>query len=101
MSKQSVNLKGELELGKVTSHLEEIINGLTEGTLCIQQGTDLVTLKPTAYVDMDLEASAKGNKEKLTIELSWKQEAPKESPDEEFKISSTEPETIEEPVTAE
>lgn len=101
MSKQSVSLKGELELGKVTNHLEEIINGLTEGTLCIQQGPELVTLKPTAFVEMELEASAKGNKEKLTLELSWKQEEPKEAPDEEFKISSTEPEAIAEPVAAE
>lgn len=100
MSKQSVSLKGEMELGNVIDHLEKIMNGLTQGTICIQQGSDLVTLKPTSHIDIELEASLKGNKEKLTLELSWKQESEKEYPDQDFKISCTEPEAIEEPVAA-
>lgn len=101
MSKQSVSLKGEMEVGRVVTHLQEIIKGLKEGTICIQQGTDLVTLKPSNNLEFELEASLKGNKEKLCIELGWKQEVEKEEPDQDFKITCTEPDAIEEPVTAE
>lgn len=101
MSKQSVSLKSEMELGKVIGHLEGIINGLVQGTICIQQGTDLVTLKPTSHIELELEATLKGNKEKVTIELSWKQESAKDTEGQDFKITCTEPKAIEEPVAAE
>jgi len=102
MSKQSVSLKGEMDLSNVVIHLGDIIKGLEEGTICIQQGVDLLTLKPASNIEMDLEASLKGNKEKISIELSWKQKTEEKSPDQDFKITCTEPEAIEEPsVTSE
>jgi len=101
MSKQSVSLKGEMELERVITHLQEIVNGLKEGTICIQQSTDLVTLKPSGNIEVELEATLKGDKEKLSMELSWRQETEKEALDQDFKITCSEPEAIEEPVAAE
>jgi len=96
MSKQSISIKGEMELTNVIISLGDVVKGLEEGTICIQQGTDLVTLKPTANIEMELDATVKGNKEKISIELSWKQpELEKETLEQNFKITFTEPTSIE------
>ncbi len=101
MAKKSIELKGTMDIGRVISHLEEIVNGLKEGTICIQQGTDIVSLKPNSNIEIELEASLKSDKEKLSIELSWRQEPEIQAPDRDFKIMSAEPEGIEETVSTE
>ncbi len=106
MAKKNISLKGEMDTKRAISYLEDIIKGLKEGTICIQQGTDLVTLKPSSTVDMELEASLKEDKEKISLKLAWKQPTEIEEPDKDFKISFEEPvstiaEGEEEPVPAE
>ncbi|QPJ62472.1 MAG: amphi-Trp domain-containing protein [Candidatus Nitronauta litoralis] len=89
MEKREVSLKAKIEQEKVISYLEDLISSMKEGTICVQQGTDIVTLKPSKFVEMELEASIKKNKERFALELTWRVEKEEEEP--EFSISSSEP----------
>jgi len=93
MEKKSVVLKEKMELDKVIACLEDIVASLKAGTMCIQHGDDLITLKPTASVELEIEAVMKKGKEKLALELSWHNEKEKEKETEkmEFRIMSSEP----------
>ncbi len=87
----------KMELEKVAFYLEDLLASLKSGTLCIQQGENLVTLHPSQFVDFEVEAASKKGKEKLSIELNWRND--KEEEQKEFKIMSQEP--VEEEVAAE
>lgn len=89
MEKREVSLKSKLEQAKVISYLEDLTKSLKEGTVCVQQGTDIVTLRPSSYIEIELEASVKKNKERLSIELTWR--ADKEEEEQDFSITATEP----------
>ncbi|MCA9482928.1 MAG: amphi-Trp domain-containing protein [Nitrospina sp.] len=89
MDKREVSLKAKFEQSKVISYLEDLIKSMKEGTICVQQGTDIVTLKPSNYIEVELEASIKKSKERLSLELSWRADKEEEEP--EFSISATEP----------
>lgn len=54
--------------------LENIVAGIKVGALCIQQGKELVTLKPQNIVDVDIKATVKKGKEKFVLELTWNAE---------------------------
>lgn len=93
MEKKAIALKEKMELGKVIACLEDIVASLNEGTMCIQYGEDLITLKPTGNVDLEIEAVVKKGKEKLVLELSWQNDSgrAKEVEEKEFRIMSSEP----------
>ncbi len=79
----------KMELEKVAFYLEDLLASLKSGTLCIQQGENLVTLHPGQFVDFEVEAASKKGKEKLSLELSWRNDKDDEKKD--FKIMSEEP----------
>ncbi len=93
MEKKTIVLKEKMELAKVISCLEDIVASLKTGTMCVQHGDDLVTLKPGACIELEIEAVMKKGKEKLALELSWQNESEKEKEMEkiEFRIMSSEP----------
>ena len=74
MGKEKVGIKGKMEKKKAVCYLEDLLKSFKEGTIFLQQGGEQVTLKPAHLVEVELEASAKKGKEKLHIELSWKNE---------------------------
>ncbi|TVQ97317.1 MAG: amphi-Trp domain-containing protein [Desulfovibrionales bacterium] len=78
MSKKEVKLKGVMETSQVVTYLEDLIAGLKEGTICVRQGEEFVTLCPDQKVDMEVKASAKKGKEKFEMELSWYRERAEE-----------------------
>lgn len=89
MDKREVSLKAKFEQSKVIAYLEDLVKSMKEGTICVQQGTDIVTLKPSNYIEVELEASIKKHKERLSLELCWRVEKDEEEP--EFSISANEP----------
>ncbi len=88
MGKNKVSIDGALELNQVTAYLEDLLNGLKAGKVHIQLGDESVSLAPSSIVDCEIEVSQKKEKEKISIQLSWKKDA---SSKENVKISATGP----------
>lgn len=91
MEKKTVAIKEKMELSKVITCLEDLLAGLKTGTMCIQHGDDLVTLRPEKCVELEIEAVIKKGKEKFSLELNWSNEKEKETEEKEFRIMSSEP----------
>ncbi len=89
MEKKSVVINERMESDEIINFLEDLVESLRAGTVCIQHGDDLVTLKPGCHVGLELEAAVKKGKEKLSLEMSWL--ALEEEEKKEFRILSSEP----------
>lgn len=75
MSKSKLSLEQTMELAKVVATLEDVLNGLKNGSLTLQHGAESVTLTPPGVVELEMEASQKKDKEKLSIQIAWKKGA--------------------------
>lgn len=96
MGKNSVALEKKMSAAEVVSFLESIIASLKEGKIVIQQGTQFVVLQPKDLITVEVEASQKMEKGKLSIDIKWKQ--PEElQPEADILVSSIEPEPVPEP----
>ena len=56
-----------------------------------------VTLKPTESIDVEIEATVKKNKQKFSIELSWREVVTLRRTEESFRTSSQVPEPVPQP----
>ncbi|KUG27252.1 hypothetical protein ASZ90_002888 [hydrocarbon metagenome] len=72
MAKNKVKMEGMLELREVVARLEDVVSNLKAGSICMAVGEDCVTLRPTSIVSVSMKASQKKDKEKFSLELSWK-----------------------------
>ena len=99
MKKNEVEVKKSLEIEAAAAALEDLAASLRAGTICVEKGEQYVTLKPAEVVDLELKAAQKKNKNKFVMELTWREVLPADEAENEFKISSKEPEPpVEEPV---
>ncbi len=73
MSKK-IKIDGLMELNKACGYLEDLLASLKQGKLHIAVGADAITLVPDGIVDFEMEVSQKKEKEKLSIEFSWKKD---------------------------
>ncbi len=71
-SKRTVSVKTRTELGKVASYLQQVVDCLRNGTLCIQNGQRGVVLKPSGLVELEVEATHKEDKQVLVLEITWR-----------------------------
>ena len=69
-----VSFKAHLELEQVASYLEDLASSLRQGKVYVQQGNQVTELLPTSDVELELEAGGKKQKQKLSIELSWRKQ---------------------------
>jgi amphi-Trp domain-containing protein len=69
--KQEVSLKTKAELGQVINYLKEVVGCLEAGTLCLQNGSHGIVLKPGQTVEVDMGGSQKGDKEGFHLKVSW------------------------------
>lgn len=83
---KEVSFEANLELRRAIGYLEEITSSLKDGKVVVERAGDFVVLEPTHQVEMELEAAAEEEREKITFKLSW--EKPIEY---DLKISSVEP----------
>lgn len=97
MKKQELSIKHELSAEETVNLFNEIAKSISEGTISIEYGEKQITLKPGCCFDVSIEAAQKKGKQKLNIELSWKEGEQVCSCKPVLKISSQEP-IVEEPV---
>lgn len=89
MSKEKIAITGTLDFAATAVLLEELAKSYREKTICIELGAEYICLQPGEYVDVEVEAAVKKGKQKLCIELSWKEELL--SDEVKLKISSKAP----------
>jgi len=89
MGKKELCVSESMSLENVISYLEDLVNTLKNGKICVQRGEELLSLTPASVIDFELEGTVKKDKEKIKLELSWKHEK-KEEDTPELKISSVE-----------
>lgn len=102
MKKNEVKIKRNMDAEAVGALLSDLVDSFRQGTVCIQEGPAFVTLNPTGEIEMEIAAAEKKGKQKIDIELSWKESAP-ESPEAsaEVRITAQEPEFTPPPPEAE
>lgn len=90
MSKSSISLKGTLDPKAFACLLEDLAKSMKEGCVCLQRGTEHVTLNPAGAMEFELEATVKKGKQKLELSVKW-EESCEAAPLEEIRITSVEP----------
>jgi amphi-Trp domain-containing protein len=91
MKKNEVTVKCKLEADAVGSMLFDLASNFKEGKVVIQKGHSFVTLRPAGQIEVEIEAVEKKGKQKIEIQLSWKEEIFLDDPETEIKISAEEP----------
>ncbi|MCA1987487.1 MAG: amphi-Trp domain-containing protein [Desulfovibrio sp.] len=91
MSKSGLAIKGAMDFDSVSTFLTDLVASFKERTICVQRGEEFVTLKPGELIELELEVLVKKGKQKLSLELAWRDEVltEVEAP---FKVSAKEPE---------
>jgi amphi-Trp domain-containing protein len=91
MEKKKVALEQTKEFKAAISYLEDLVASFKKGTIVVEQGENSVILTPAPFVNIEIEAKQKGDKEKFSMELSWNTAGTTEESD--IMISSTLPQT--------
>lgn len=92
--KNEIKIKQTLEPADVAKILKDLLASFDEGTICLEKGEEFVTLRPGNMIDLEIEAELKKDKQKLSVELCWRQSEPKKKDAADIRISSREPEII-------
>jgi amphi-Trp domain-containing protein len=92
LMKNEVKIKQTMELATVADILKDLVKSFDEGTVCFEKGKEFVTLKPGKMIEVEIEAGLKKDRQKLSVELSWRQFEPEKEDSPVIKISSQEPE---------
>jgi amphi-Trp domain-containing protein len=90
-SKSGISVKGTMDFQSVTNFLDDLVKSFKDKKVVVQRGDEFVSLVPTDSIDLELEAVMKKGKQKLTVELAWREEVQIEE-EVSFRVSSTEPE---------
>jgi len=91
MKKNEVSVKCKMEADAVANLLSDMVNSFREGKVVIQKGNSFVALKPVGQIEVELDAAEKKGKQKIEIQLSWKEEILLEQKEDAFRISGDEP----------
>ncbi|MFH0823924.1 MAG: amphi-Trp domain-containing protein [Pseudomonadota bacterium] len=90
MSKQEVVVKKTLEMDKAIQYLQDIVDSLKAGRICVEHQGQSVFLTPAQVVEVEFEATKKKNKERIELEITW-HSSEKISTGEDLSISPKEP----------
>lgn len=95
-----MKIKTNLDTDAAAAILEDLVRSFKDGTVCIQSGKEFVTLKPAGNIEVEIGAAEKKGKQKLVIEMGWREAVPKAEAENILKISAKEPEITAEDVKA-
>jgi amphi-Trp domain-containing protein len=95
-----MRIKKSMDTGAAVAILEDLVRSFKDGTVCIQSGGEFVTLKPAGNIEVQIEAAEKKGKQKLVIEMGWREVVSKNGAEDILKISAKEPEIKEEDAKA-
>lgn len=72
MCKSKIKCDGVMQLSEVIANLERLAQDMRTGAVTLAAGEECLKLQPPVLVNMAMKASQKEEKEKFTLELSWR-----------------------------
>jgi len=73
-----IAFENDMTREEAVSYLDAVVKGLATGTVTFRQGDECLELQPAANVAVEVKASRKGRKEKVSFELTWRRPAENE-----------------------
>ena len=70
--KQELKMEGGMDIDSAVAYLERLIDGFKSGNVRLEKGAEVLLLHPAGVLEMEIEAAQKKEKEKISIDLSWK-----------------------------
>jgi amphi-Trp domain-containing protein len=64
-----------MQRGEAVAYFSALVDGLRHGRLQFRHGMESVALEPSDQVGIEVKASRKGDKERVSFELEWKRPA--------------------------
>ena len=69
--KHKVNFKKSSTRDESVAYFQAIINGIKKGAIEFKQEEESIKLSPSQELSVEVKASSKGDKEKVTFKISW------------------------------
>lgn len=60
---------------EAVAYFEAIVAGLRKGAIQFRRGDETLTVAPAGYVEIEVKASRKGAKERVSFEIAWRTES--------------------------
>lgn len=70
--KEKIKVEGVMQLSEVIANLERMVTEMKSGIVTLTAGEECLELRPSVLVNVDIKASRKKDKEKFSLEISWK-----------------------------
>jgi amphi-Trp domain-containing protein len=77
-NKAKIKFTSVMQRGEAVAYFAALVDGLRHGRLQFRHGMESVALEPSDQVGIEVKASRKGEKERVSFELEWKR-PPRES----------------------
>jgi len=90
MGKKEISYKARLNADEAFKYVGELLEALKSGACYVHSGDDFIELSPAEQVDLEIEASRKISKGKLSVEIAWSTPLPA-SQGPELKITTEAP----------
>lgn len=71
---RKLRFESTMDREEVASYLEAITKGLRKGSIHFRQGEDSVELSPNERVTLSVKVSAKGDSQRISLEVEWDDE---------------------------
>lgn len=70
--KEKIKVEGVMQLSEVIANLEKLVADMKTGFVTLTAGEESLELRPSVLVNVDIKAARKKDKEKFSLEISWK-----------------------------
>ena len=70
--KSRIKVEGVMQITEVIANLEKLVADMKAGTVSLSAGDESLTLNPSVLVNVEMKAAQKKDKEKFSLEISWK-----------------------------
>ena len=74
-AKNKIKFEATMQRQEAAIYFRALVDGLENGRLEFRQGDDTLELLPSDTVVVEVKASDKGSKQKVTFELEWRPDA--------------------------
>lgn len=88
MKDSEIKLKNELDRARAVSYLQDIVNSLKEGRVCVEKAEQSLSLSVPPSVSVEIKARQKEHKESISLKMSWSRHAETEEAAPDLKISA-------------
>lgn len=75
MGDQEIQFESTMPLAKAATVLQDVVNGLRQAAITLEQGEQTISLTPGEDVTVELRTKHKDDRETLSLKLSWRRAA--------------------------